>query len=152
MAIQLATNELSSVNDAPFRNLLISNFATTQEVLNELLTYQGNINQQLSTLTTNINTSVDGKLSAQDQVTVNRLKQQAQELTARINRIIMGTDTDAIIEVLQNIGVYNESGTSLTSRTYPFKAIASSFSGQNYTSLDLYWTCLLYTSPSPRDA
>ncbi|WP_436653907.1 hypothetical protein [Lactiplantibacillus plantarum] len=140
MAIQLATNELSSVNDAPFRNLLISNFATTQEVLNELLTYQGNINQQLSTLTTNINTSVDGKLSAQDQVTVNRLKQQAQELTARINRIIMGTDTDAIIEVLRNIGVCNNSGTSLTSRTYPFKAIASSFSGQNYTSLDLYWT------------
>lgn len=103
MAIQLATNELSSVNDAPFRNLLISNFVTTQEVLNELLTYQGNINQQLSTLTTNINTSVDGKLTKQDSVLVDKLKAQSQDLTERISHVIMGTDTDSIHAVLNKM-------------------------------------------------
>lgn len=103
MAIQLATNELSSVNDAPFRNLLISNFVTTQEVLNELLTYQGNINKQLSTLTTNINTSVDGKLTKQDSILFDKLKAQSQDLTKRISHVIMGTDTDSIHAVLNKM-------------------------------------------------
>lgn len=103
MAIQLATNELSSVNDALFRDLLISNFVTTQEVLNELLTYQGDINKQLSTLTTDINTSVDGKLTKQDSVLVDKLKAQSQDLTERISHVIMGTDTDSIHAVLNKM-------------------------------------------------
>lgn len=103
MAVKLATSELSAVNDAPFRNLLISNFITTQEALNELLTYQGNISKQLSTLTTNINTSVDGKLTKQDSVLVDKLKAQSQDLTERINHVIMGTDTDSIHAVLNKM-------------------------------------------------
>lgn len=103
MAVKLATSELSAVNDAPFRNLFISNFITTQEALNELLMYQGNISKQLSTLTTNINTSVDGKLTKQDSVLVDKLKAQSQDLTERINHVIMGTDTDSIHAVLNKM-------------------------------------------------
>lgn len=62
------------------------------------------------------------------------------------------TKVDAIYESYKNGDFYNkeesdnfinelkQSISDLTSRDYPFKAIASSFSGQNYTSLDLYWT------------
>lgn len=62
------------------------------------------------------------------------------------------TKIDAIYESYKNGDFYNkeesdnfinelkQSISDLTSRAYPFKAISSSFSGQNYTSLDLYWT------------
>ncbi|MCT0193862.1 GDSL-type esterase/lipase family protein [Lactiplantibacillus plantarum] len=138
MAIQLATNELSAVNDAPFRKLLISNFEVTQTILNQLLNQLTTINQQLRTLTTNINNDVDSRLSAQDQAQVKRLKEQAESLQARINRIIMGTDTEAIKEVIASLPT-SDSGV-LPGLTYPVKALVSSFGGANFNSLDLYWT------------
>ncbi|MDN7014428.1 hypothetical protein [Lactiplantibacillus plantarum] len=130
---KLATDELTNLPlDHNWYVKLADNFTIIQGYLQK---YDGII-EELAT----INNDVDSRLSAQNQTQAELLKEQADSLQDRINRIIMGTDTDAIIEVLQNIGVCNKSGTSLTSRTYPFKAIASSFSGQNYTSLDLYWT------------
>lgn len=103
MAVELATNELSAVNDAPFRNLLISNFEDIQDLINNLLLQLRSVTNELSEVTSNINSEVDNKLSAQDQVTVNRLKQQAQELNARINRIVLGTDNEMIEQVVTQI-------------------------------------------------
>ncbi|WP_436697137.1 GDSL-type esterase/lipase family protein [Lactiplantibacillus pentosus] len=103
MAIQLVTDQFSDNLDGTFRNGMVGNFKIVEQTLNELLTYQGNINKQLSTLTTNINTSVDGKLTKQDSVLVDKLKAQSQDLTKRINHIIMGTDTDSIHAVLNKM-------------------------------------------------
>lgn len=103
MAIQLVTDQFSDNLDGTFRNGMVGNFKIVEQTLNELLTYQGNINQQLSTLTTNINTSVDGKLTKQDSVLVDKLKAQSQDLTERISHVIMGTDTDSIHAVLNKM-------------------------------------------------
>lgn len=140
MAIQLVTDQLSAYLDGDHRNQLVDNFKVTEAALNGLAAKQQAINQALSTLSSNIARDVDGKLSAQDQVTVNRLKQQAQELTARINRIIMGTDSEAIKVVLRTVLQDYQTGQYTIAQPYPFKAIVSAFGGNNFNSLDLYWT------------
>lgn len=103
MAIQLVTDQFSDNLDGTFRNGMVGNFKIVEQTLNELLTYQGNINKQLSTLTTNINTSVDGKLTKQDSALADKLKAQSQDLTERISHVIMGTDTDSIHAVLNKM-------------------------------------------------
>lgn len=128
MVANSITDDLPAENRA-LRSALNSNFKIIKEDLEILLDIKETIQS-----------NIDSQFGDQNQKINVKLNAQLEQLTARINRIIMGTDTDAIIEVLRNIGVCNNSGTSLTSRTYPFKALISSFSGQNYTSLDLYWT------------
>ncbi|WP_199774917.1 SGNH/GDSL hydrolase family protein [Lactobacillus sp. CBA3605] len=108
MAIQLVTDQFSDNLDGTFRNGMVGNFKIVEQTLNELLTYQGNINKQLNTLTKNINSSVDGKLTKQDLALVDKLKTQSQGLTERINHIIMGTDTDSIHAVLNNMKLAGE--------------------------------------------
>lgn len=108
MAVELATNELSAVNDEPFRKLLISNFITIQNALNELLDYQDEIKSQLNELTTGVNENVDGKINAQDQAITDKLQAQTKQLTDRINRIILGTDHESLEIVVH--GILKEEG------------------------------------------
>lgn len=127
---QLATNELANIPlDHHWFQKLVSNFEIIQEALTALLTLKSELETDANTRFTN-----------QDKVITEKLAEQADQLTARINRIIMGTDSESITKVVNNILSQGNSGSSLSLPQYPFKALVSSFSGQNYASLDLYWT------------
>ncbi|MBS0937036.1 hypothetical protein, partial [Lactiplantibacillus plantarum] len=120
----LVTNDLSNDFDTA-KGQFINNFLIIQRVLNAIDSIEKNVNNELA---------------VQDQEQVNRLKQQAQELTARINRIIMGTDSEAIKVVLRTVLQDYQTGQYTIAQPYPFKAIVSAFGGNNFNSLDLYWT------------
>lgn len=123
---KLATDELTNLPlDHSWYTKLSNNFAIIQECLEELVT---------------INDGIDEKLSDQDKTQVERLKEQAESLQARINRIIMGTDSEAIKVALRTVLQDYQTGQYTITQPYPFKAIVSSFGGDNFNSLDLYWT------------
>ena len=138
MAIQLVTDQLSNVVDDKFRSQFVGNFKVTETTLNSLIDRQQGISREMVKLASDIADDVNHKISEQDKAMVKRLTEQSQELTARINRITRGADIDAIKEIIANLPASN-SGVS-AGKTYPVKALVSSFGGANFNSLDLYWT------------
>ncbi|MCT3309258.1 hypothetical protein [Lactiplantibacillus pentosus] len=88
MAIKLATNELSAVNDESFRKLLISNFEILQQYINNFDEFAGKVNSDEESQ----NTGLDHKLT-----------DMQQQMNAKINRITLGIDEDTIRTVVQAI-------------------------------------------------
>ncbi|KWT50307.1 hypothetical protein [Lactiplantibacillus plantarum] len=85
MAIKLATNELSAVNDSPFRNLLISNFETIEQAVND-------IEKLISDDKQTDETDKKNQQDANDQA----LNYMEQKINDKIKRITLGTDEDII--------------------------------------------------------
>lgn len=88
MTAQLATNELSAVNDESFRKLLISNFEILQQYLNSFDELAGKVNSDEESQ----NTGLDHKIT-----------DMQQQMNGKINRITMGTDEDTIRLVVTSI-------------------------------------------------
>lgn len=123
---ELATDELTNLPlDHSWYVKLTNNFTIIQEYLQKYDKFLD---------------GVDEKLSDQDKIQVERLKEQAESLQARINRIVMGTDSEAIKIALRTVLQDYQTGQYTIAQPYPFKAIVSSFGGDNFNSLDLYWT------------
>lgn len=138
MAVQLVSDQLSNVVDDKLRSQFVGNFKVTETTLNSLIDQQQGLSLEMTKLASDIADDVNHKISEQDKATVKRLTEQSQELTARINRIIMGTDTDVIKQIIANLPASNSD--SSLDQAYPIKALISSFGGSNFNSLDLYWT------------
>ena len=81
MTAQLATNELSAVNDESFRKVLISNFEILQQYLNRFDELAGKINSDQSQQSTDLN---------------KKITDMQQQINDKINRITLGTDEDTI--------------------------------------------------------
>ena len=81
MTAQLATNELSAVNDESFRKVLISNFGIIQQYLNSFDELAGKVNSDQSSQSTDLN---------------KKLTDMQQQINDKINRITLGTDEDTI--------------------------------------------------------
>ncbi|MGX7691815.1 hypothetical protein ACWPXM_06520 [Lactiplantibacillus plantarum] len=109
MAIQLVTDQLSNVVDDKFRSQFVGNFKVTETTLNSLIDRQQGLSREMVKLASDIADDVNHKISEQDKAIVKRLTEQSQELTARINRITLGTDEDTIrlvvTAILQEQGV-----------------------------------------------
>ncbi|RRG01273.1 MAG: hypothetical protein DUD34_12745 [Lactobacillus sp.] len=94
MTAQLATNELSAVNDESFRKVLISNFEILQQYLNKFDELADEVNSDQSRRSADLN---------------KKLTDMQQQINDRINRITMGTDEDTIrlvvTAILQEQGV-----------------------------------------------
>ncbi|MBY8573246.1 hypothetical protein [Lactiplantibacillus plantarum] len=94
MTAQLATNELSAVNDEPFRKVLISNFEILQQYLNSFNELADEINSDQSQQSADLD---------------KKFTDMQQQMNDKINRITMGTDEDTIrlvvTAILQEQGV-----------------------------------------------
>lgn len=118
MPVQLVTDQLSNELDEKFRSQLIGNFKIIEQTLNDLDIKQTNFINDLSEINKANNTrfsEVDEKLATQANilggdlnVAIDNLNKQ---LVARINRITLGTDDEAIrlvvTEILKEKGVIN---------------------------------------------
>ncbi|QBK73442.1 hypothetical protein [Lactiplantibacillus plantarum] len=94
MTAQLATNELSAVNDEPFRKVLISNFEIIQQYLNKFDELADEVNSDQSQQSADLD---------------KKFTDMQQQMNDKINRITMGTDEDTIrlvvTAILQEQGV-----------------------------------------------
>lgn len=94
MTAQLATNELSAVNDESFRKVLISDFEMLQQYLNRFDALADEVNSDQSQQSTDLD---------------KKLTDMQQQINDKINRITLGTDEDTIrlvvTAILQEQGV-----------------------------------------------
>lgn len=96
MTAQLATNELSAVNDESFRKVLISDFEMLQQYLNKFDELADEVNSDQSQQSTDLD---------------KKLTDMQQQMNDKINRITLGTDEDTIrlvvTAILKEQGVIN---------------------------------------------
>ena len=94
MTAQLATNELSAVNDESFRKVLISDFEMLQQYLNRFDALADEVNSDQSQQSTDLSKNI---------------ADMQQQINDKINRITLGTDEDTIrlvvTAILQEQGV-----------------------------------------------
>lgn len=96
MTVKLITDDLSTDNRT-FRLQIIDNFKQLETAANDVddrLTY-------IDTLLANIVTKKD--MTDSETTTANGVKSQLNALSARINRIVMGTDDESIRLVLNDL-------------------------------------------------
>lgn len=117
--IKLITDVLANGLSKSYRQNLISNFKKVEESLNGLINDQKKLTDDVGKIKSNVDKSVDSKLTKQTKVIDEKLTAQTKELTGiinnrsaaqtkRINKIIMGTDTDSIHTVLTKMVIDGE--------------------------------------------
>lgn len=103
MTVSLITDELGTALDKDFRQALISNFKAIELELN-------NIHTNITSLQTTDQT-------ASPTVTQDDLTKAVNNLTSRINRIILGIDSDSIelvvTQILEEKGVIKDADTNV---------------------------------------
>lgn len=98
MAIQLVTDQLSTVVDDKLRSQLVGNFKVIEKALNDLDAESGNINYE-KIVAEQVKKLLDDEKSDLRKAIVG----STQQLTDRINRIVLGTDHESIRAVVEDM-------------------------------------------------